>query len=205
LLPFEFLRKLNRLLTSLGLVIFLGACACSDYSIEQRTLAPFRATSRPYKIKGIWYYPQQHYEFEEVGTASWYGERDGCHSLPTATGRPFDMFAFTCAHKTLPLPCMIRVTNLENGREIDLEVIDRGPFKYSRILDVSSAAAKQLGFYQKGTAAVHIKTLVQESLNLPSNRKAFAKRGRNACSPPKTKKQILKPGPTLDDLLNSIE
>ncbi|MGL4825790.1 MAG: hypothetical protein ACRC4G_06370, partial [Alphaproteobacteria bacterium] len=70
-------------------VLLLAGCASLD---ECQTFSPQRATSRPYQIKGAWYYPQHHYELEETGVASYYGGVDGCHGLPTATGEPFDMY-----------------------------------------------------------------------------------------------------------------
>jgi rare lipoprotein A len=152
--------------------LMLAGCASLD---DCQTLSPQRATSRPYQIKGIWYYPQQHYELEETGVASYYGGVDGCHGLPTATGEAFDMYQLTAAHKVLPLPSVVLVTNLENGRMLKLKVNDRGPFKNNRVLDVSVRAAKLLGFYEKGTAMVQIQALTEESLCLPENIRALAR------------------------------
>ena len=136
----------------------------------RETPSPTRATSRPYKIKGRWYYPQKHYELSQVGMASYYGGRDKTHGLPTATGDRFCMYSMTAAHKTLPLPCIVKVTNLSNGRSVILKVNDRGPFKYNRIIDVSVRAAKRLGFYKQGIARVRVTTLVNRSLALRENR-----------------------------------
>jgi len=133
------------------------------------TQSPTRATSRPYKIKGRWYYPQKHYEFSQVGVASYYGGKDKTHGLPTATGDKFCMHSMTAAHKTLPLPCVVKVTNLSNGRSVILKVNDRGPFKKNRILDVSVGAAKKLGFYKQGLARVRVTALVNRSLALREN------------------------------------
>lgn len=132
------------------------------------TKAPKRATSKPYQIKGVWYYPQHHYEYEEDGIASFYGGGDIFHGRPTATGERFDMNGVTAAHKTLPLPCIAEVTNLENGRKIIVKVNDRGPFVNDRIIDVSRRVAQLLGFEKQGTARVKVKTLVEESLSLNS-------------------------------------
>lgn len=130
------------------------------------TLAPKKATSRPYQIKGVWYYPQPHFEYEEEGIASYYGGGDVFHGRPTAIGETFDMNGVTAAHKTLPLPCVAEVTNLENGRQITLKVNDRGPFIEGRIIDVSRRVAQLLGFEGKGTAKVRVRTLILESLAL---------------------------------------
>jgi rare lipoprotein A len=92
--------------------------------------------------------------WSQVGRASWYGgEFDG---RPTASGETFDMNALTAAHRTLPLGTWIEVTNLDNGRRAELRVNDRGPFVEGRILDVSRAAARRLGFLVGGTARVKI-------------------------------------------------
>lgn len=149
---------------AIGLMLCWG-CVC------QRTNSPLRATSKPYKIKGRWYYPQRHYELYDVGLASYYGGKDGTHGLPTATGERFSMYRMTAAHKTLPLPCVVRVTNLSNGRTAVLKVNDRGPFKPGRIIDVSVVAAKKLGFYKKGVTKVRVETLVPHSLSLKENRR----------------------------------
>jgi rare lipoprotein A len=93
----------------------------------------------------------------ERGVASWYGPK--FHGLRTATGEPFDMFAMTAAHKTLPLPCYARVTNLSNGRSVVVRINDRGPFVSNRIIDLSYAAAARLGMLRNGTAFVQVQTL----------------------------------------------
>ena len=149
--------------------IILGSCVSAPPT--SKTRSPYRKTSKPYCIKGKWYYPQQHYELSQRGMASFYGDRDKCHGKKTATGEIFNMFALTAAHKTLPLPCVVWIRNLKNGRELKLRVNDRGPFKKGRILDVSARAAHILGFYQDGTAPIYLVTLIEESLQLPENRK----------------------------------
>jgi rare lipoprotein A len=135
-------------------------------TIGSTTPAPKKATSRPYQIKGVWYYPQPHYEYEEVGLASYYGEGDIFHGRPTATGEIFDKNGITGAHKTLPLPCIVEVTNLENGRQIQMKVNDRGPFIEGRIIDLSYRVAQLLGSAQKGVVKVRVRTLVPETLAL---------------------------------------
>ena len=95
--------------------------------------------------------------FSEIGTASWYGRK--FHGRLTSSGEPFDMFQFTAAHKTMPIPAWIRVTNLENNQSLVVRVNDRGPFKDDRVLDLSWAAAKRLGFSENGTAEVSYEVL----------------------------------------------
>ncbi len=127
---------------------------------------------KPYQIKGVWYYPQEVNEYDEVGIASWYG--DAFHGKTTANGEAFDMNALTAAHKTLPLPTNVRVTNLDNGRSIVLRVNDRGPFVGDRIIDVSRRAAQLLGFEHSGLARVEV-TLAEPQGRLPETRMVEAK------------------------------
>jgi peptidoglycan lytic transglycosylase len=96
--------------------------------------------------------------YVERGVASWYGTE--FHGLRTATGEPYDMFAMTAAHKTLPLPCYARVTNLSNGRSVVVRINDRGPFVSNRVIDLSYAAAAKLNMIGTGTAFVQVETLV---------------------------------------------
>jgi rare lipoprotein A len=99
--------------------------------------------------------------YVERGVASWYGTE--FHGLRTATGEPYDMFAMTAAHKTLPLPCYARVTDLANGRSVIVRINDRGPFVSNRVIDLSYAAAAKLGMIGTGTAFVQIETLTPPS------------------------------------------
>lgn len=109
----------------------------------------------PYQINGVWYYPEFDPAYESVGIASWYG-RD-FHGRPTANGEVFDMGQISAAHPTLPMPSLVEVTNLENGRSVKLRVNDRGPFHGNREIDLSKAAARQLGFENKGLAKVRVR------------------------------------------------
>jgi len=95
--------------------------------------------------------------FTQLGTASWYGRK--FHGQLTSSGEPFDMFQFTAAHKTMPIPAWIRVTNVENDQSLVVRVNDRGPFKEDRVLDLSWAAAERLGFADQGTAKVRYEVL----------------------------------------------
>lgn len=114
-------------------------------------------TLRPYQIRGRWYRPAEQPDYDEVGLASWYG--DAFHGRPTATGEPFDMHALTAAHKTLPLPGLVEVTNLANGRRVVLRLNDRGPFVEGRIIDLSRAAADALDLRQAGVGRVRVRYL----------------------------------------------
>jgi rare lipoprotein A len=93
----------------------------------------------------------------ERGVASWYGP--GFHKVRTSTGEPYDMYGMTAAHRTLPLPAYVRVTNLQNGRSVVVRVNDRGPFVGNRIIDLSYTAAAKLDMLRNGTAMVEIRTI----------------------------------------------
>jgi rare lipoprotein A len=95
--------------------------------------------------------------YVERGVASWYGSE--FHGLRTSTGEPYDMFAMTAAHKTLPLPCYARITNLSNGRSVVVRINDRGPFVANRIVDLSYSAASRLDMIRNGTAFVELDVL----------------------------------------------
>jgi len=109
---------------------------------------------KPYQVKGKWYYPKEQPDYDEIGRASWYGER--FHGLMTSNGERFDMNKLTAAHRTLPMPSLLRVTNIANGRSVVVRLNDRGPFADDRILDVSRAAARKLGFMESGVAEVRV-------------------------------------------------
>jgi rare lipoprotein A len=96
-------------------------------------------------------------EYKEIGIASWYGQK--FHGHETSNGERFDVYQFSAAHKSLPLPAYVRVTNLENQKSLVVRVNDRGPFHGNRIIDLSYAAAVRLGFADSGTAKVQIEML----------------------------------------------
>lgn len=125
----------------------------------------------PYQIEDQWYHPEEDYEFSQTGIASWYGAEFA--GRRTANGEIFDPNELTAAHKTLQMPSLVRVTNLENGRSLVVRVNDRGPFTKSRVIDVSRRSAELLGFKSKGTAKVRLDVMTRESLELAQ----AAKRG----------------------------
>jgi rare lipoprotein A len=110
---------------------------------------------KPYQVKGVWYYPQEQPNYDEIGIASWYGEQ--FHNRYTADGEVFDMGLPSAAHKTLPLPSLVEVTNLANGRTVIVRVNDRGPFIDGRVIDMSKAAAAELGFVAAGVTKVRVR------------------------------------------------
>jgi rare lipoprotein A len=109
---------------------------------------------RPYQVAGTWYHPQADPSYDRTGVASWYGGK--FHGRRTANGEVFDADGLTAAHPTLPLPSYVRVTNLDNERSVILRVNDRGPFRHSRLIDVSERAAELLGFKRRGSAEVRV-------------------------------------------------
>ena len=136
-----------------------------------KTAIGYYKVGSPYKIKGRYYRPKAQYNLTETGIASWYGP--GFHGKMTANGEIFNKHEYTAAHRTLQLPSIIRVTNLNNGRSIILRVNDRGPFAHDRILDVSEKAAETLGFKHAGTSRIRIDVMDEESRIVAS----AAKRG----------------------------
>ena len=134
---------------------FVTAEQGPDLSVSVPRAGGLRGTDKPYQIDGRWYYPHAQPDYDEVGFASWYGQQ--FHNHHTADGEIFDQFALSAAHKTLPLPCIVEVTNLDNGRRLKLRVNDRGPFVGDRLLDVSRAAAETLGFQGRGLAHVRVR------------------------------------------------
>src|SRR6185312_3470431 len=139
------------------------AAPIAAVTTEQNADGSFKVGT-PYQINGKWYYPAENYNYVEEGVASWYGQ--DFQGKKTANGELYDMNAVTAAHRTLPLPSMVRVTNLDNVRQLNVRVNDRGPFHSSRIIDVSRRAAQLLGFYDVGTAHVRVEIDPVESMNL---------------------------------------
>ncbi len=127
----------------------------------------------PYRIKGKKYRPAIDYGYNKTGIASWYGPN--FHGKQTANGEIFNQNELTAAHKTLPLPSIVRVTNLENGKSLIARVNDRGPYAHGRIIDMSKRSAELLGFKNNGVAKVRVQVLETESRLVAD----AAKSGRN--------------------------
>ena len=168
--------RAGRLLAVFAVGLMLGACAETEFLVHtaKRIGKPAEQppakdsgiykVGKPYQIKGTWYYPKEDFEYEETGIASWYGSK--FHGRKTANGERFDMNNLSAAHRTLPMPTIVRVVNMDNGRTLNLRVNDRGPFARGRILDVSRRAAQLLGFEKQGTARVRVNILANESRTL---------------------------------------
>lgn len=164
----------NLLLATFALILVsLGACTSSRGPISSKSrlgLSPEEAyrlgklKNDPYIIRGKVYVPMsfdQVYSYEETGIASWYGQEtlDQHNGQPTAYGEAFDPDQPSAAHKYLPLPMLVRVTNLENNKSIVVRVNDRGPFVDDRVIDLSAEAARKLGYFEKGTARVKVESV----------------------------------------------
>lgn len=176
------------------LSLFLGLLtSCSTGTPELAGLSPqaqaeiiknyggIYKIGNPYQIAGRWYYPKEDYNYSETGVASWYGE--DFNGKRTANGERYNMNTLTAAHRTLPLPCIVKVTNLQNGRSVVVRVNDRGPYVKDRIIDLSKHGAQLLGYMGQGTTKVKVEIMAKESkalkaamLNepLPEREKALA-------------------------------
>ena len=125
---------------------------------------PIYKIGDPYEIFGNWYYPERDLRYDKTGIASWYG--DEWAGKLTANGEIFNPSLVSAAHKTLPMPSVVRVTNLENGKSLVVRLNDRGPFVAGRIIDLSREAARRLGFLKNGIAKVRVQILAEQSLAL---------------------------------------
>lgn len=130
-------------------------------AIQEQLAVPYAGP--PYQVKGRWYVPAHEPNYNEVGIASWYGPT--FHGKDSASGEVFDENEMTAAHPTLPIPSLVRVTNLENGRTVVVRVNDRGPFVDDRIIDLSKAAGAALDMHAKGTAKVRVEYVGAAPLN----------------------------------------
>jgi len=127
-----------------------------------RTEPVNRGTARPYVVMGRSYTPMtQLAPYKARGIATWYGRR--YHGRQTASGEPYDMYAMTAAHTTLPIPSYARVTNLKNGRSVVVRVNDRGPFVDGRIIDLSYTAAHRIGVLAGGAAMVEVESIIPDA------------------------------------------
>lgn len=143
-------------------------------------------SNRPYEVNGVWYTPLKTARgYREKGVASWYGTK--FHGRLTSSREPYDMYALSAAHKTLPLPSYVRVTNLKNGKSMILRVNDRGPFHDGRVIDLSYAAAHRLGIAATGTGLVEVEGIVASDyspLDRPGQELADAKKRIDPASLP---------------------
>jgi len=154
-----------KLLISIAILFFFLLTACGtkrEIVIERKIPFPEKREALKEGIKEEKPAPPERVERREskeiqYGIASWYG--GDFHGKPTSSGEIYDMYQFTCAHNTLPLGTMVMVTNLENGKSVELKVNDRGPFVKERIIDLSYSAAQMIGMWEKGTTYVKVEVI----------------------------------------------
>lgn len=154
------------------LIAAIAALALAGCADTPKSKGYFKV-GNPYTVKGQTYYPHESYDYVETGIASWYGP--GFNGKKTANGETFDESELTAAHRTLQMPSLLRVTNLENGKSLVVRVNDRGPYSRGRVIDVSKKAADLLGFRMQGTARVRLDIIGPESQIIAS----AAKRGQD--------------------------
>ncbi len=131
---------------------------------QKRKQKPIYKIGNKYNVGGKYYYPKKDLNYNKTGIASWYGPK--FHGKLTANGEIYNQYALTAAHKTLPLPSAVKVTNLKNNKSIVLRINDRGPFVNDRIIDLSSKAADILDLKREGTGLVRVQILRDKSLYL---------------------------------------
>jgi rare lipoprotein A len=154
------MRTPQRICAVVALAAWTSACATEKPAYTPSSPTPAEKASgvykvgKPYQIGDTWYYPREQPDYDETGVASWYGP--SFYGRPTANGEIYNAGDITAAHRTLPMPVNVRVTNLDNGKSLVVRVNDRGPYAKGRIIDVSEQAAKLLGFYNQGTARVRV-------------------------------------------------
>lgn len=149
---------LGRPLALAGLLLALCCALAAGCASKSASSSGKKGTQRPYTINGKTYHPMDSANgYSEKGVASWYGP--GFHGQKTSSGEIYDQYKMTAAHKLLPMQTLVRVTNLDNGKSVEVRVNDRGPFVSGRIIDMSKAGAESLGMLGKGTAKVRVESL----------------------------------------------
>jgi len=150
-----------RFLAISGLALAAAGCGTAqvapppeNHAVTVPRNAGIYKVGNPYQIDNVWYYPHEQPDYDETGIASWYGPT--FYGKSTANGETYDGNALTAAHRTLPMPVNVRVTNLDNGKSIIVRVNDRGPYARGRIIDLSRRAAELLDVVQTGTAKVRV-------------------------------------------------
>jgi len=177
----------KKIILSCVTALILTGCSSPKQPVQYKSLAQevsaikaeggFYKVGSTYTALGQRYTPKEDYNYSETGMASWYGS--DFHNKRTANGEVYNMYAVTAAHRTLPLPSIVRVTNLENGKSIIARVNDRGPYVKNRIIDLSQKGAELLGYKTKGVTKVKVEIMAKESRALKeamiaSNNKAKA-------------------------------
>jgi rare lipoprotein A (peptidoglycan hydrolase) len=141
-----------------------SSSSSGDIPIPQGKYQGVYKIGKPYEVLGTRFYPEEDENYDKKGYASWYGGE--FHNRKTSNGEIYDMNDYTAAHTTLPMPSIVEVTNLENGKKIKVRINDRGPFIKGRIIDVSKRVAKELDFHNNGVTMVRVKYLKSDTNKL---------------------------------------
>ena len=161
---FTFLILIQGCTSSIEVAANLGKKYLIPKEEKKRIQKPIYKIGKKYNVGGKYYYPKKDLYYNKTGIASWYGPK--FHGKLTANGEIYNQYALTAAHKTLPLPSAVKVTNLKNNKSIVLRINDRGPFVNDRIIDLSSKAADILDLKREGTGLVRVQILREKSLYL---------------------------------------
>ena len=186
-------KKLVTLIPILSLLLFLTSCSSSLHSRlskEDRGNTHYKGSykiGKSYEQKGVEYTPKKDIHYDQTGLASWYGKKHGFHGKKTANGDKYNKSLLTAAHPTLPMPSLVKVTNLSNHKSLILMINDRGPFSKKRIIDVSERASELLGFKHHGVTKVRVQYLPAETRGLLDKLALKPKEGA------KTKKKVKDP------------
>ena len=175
----------NKMIKLLFIIIFSSLTSCTSVELaanlgkkvifkkdQIKNSNPIYKIGNPYVVHGKRYFPKKNLNYDEKGIASWYGPK--FHGKLTANGEIFNQYKLTAAHKTLPIPSAVKVTNLKNNKSLIIRVNDRGPFVNDRIIDLSYHSAKKLNLLEAGTGFVRVQILRPESILLEK----LAKRGK---------------------------
>jgi rare lipoprotein A len=163
--------EIKKLLLSL-LCLFVTGCSTSEERYYKKlskedashiTYMGHYKVGKEYNIKGEKYKPEKKIVYKEVGMASWYGSKGGFHGKKTANGDKYNKNVLSAAHNTLPMPSLVKVTNISNNKSLIVMINDRGPFSKKRIIDVSEKAAHILGFKNQGVTKVKVEYLHKET------------------------------------------
>ena len=182
-----------KLISTLLILLFLTSCTPtlhSRLSKDDKGNTHYKGSykiGQSYEKKGVEYVPKKVIQYNQVGFASWYGRKDGFHGRKTANGEKYNSAMLTAAHPTLPMPSLVKVTNIKNQKSLIVMINDRGPFSKKRIIDVSERSADILGFKRQGVAKVHVEYLPHETKGLLNKLALNAKEGS------RTKKKVKNP------------
>lgn len=181
-------------------VVLLGSCSETSFVINSaKRLVDLNEKSiykigKPYQINGLWYYPEVDYSYDQIGIASWYGPN--FHGKKTANGEIYNQNELSAAHKTLPMPTIVEVINLENDLKLRVRINDRGPFVRGRIIDLSKRAAQELDVIRNGIARVRVRVIEDESRRIAKDYKNL----ENSYSANSAKSEKIESRQIVDDL-----